>query len=291
MPCPHCSHDNAAGRKYCRACAKPLALGVVPAKPALPQRPAAIAPVALPPRVSALAHRSVLNPMAVASLALSFLAFLLPLGIASVVLGHLSRAQIAQSDGRQTGAGLACVGLIISYLQFVVVGLLGLGLGAVWHRMNQELDHNEFARAAMVEQIKHGGRPSAADVAKHRQDAVDAMRLVHASESDYLAGHPDEGYACDFYRMGWDGSSPNELSVHMLNSRYDIKIYQCGRFDQARYAAVAIPRSDSNPPNSPVYCVDQTGVVRSSSGDSVNQLNRILLLEHKACPEFGQAVE
>ena len=234
--------------------------------------------------------------MAVACLSLSFLAFLPPLGITSAVMGHMSRKQIARSNGRQTGTGIAFAGLIICYLQFVVVALLGLGLGAAWHRMNQELGKDDFTRAALAQKFKYGhltngGRPSAAEVAKQQKNAVDAMRLIHASETDYLASHPEEGYACDFYKMGWDASTPNELSVRMINSHYEIKIYQCGRFDGPQYAAVAIPRSDSNPPDSPTYCVDQTGIVRRSSSDVVNDLNRILLLEHRSCPDSGEAVD
>lgn len=229
--------------------------------------------------------------MAIASLSLSFLAFIVPLGIASVVMGHISRAQIAKSSGRQTGTGLAFAGLVISYLQFAVVALFSFTLIAQWHRINHELDHSHFARAALVEQMTYGGRPSAADVAKQRQHAIDALRLIHASETDYLAAHPEEGYTCQFPQLGWDASTPNELNLHMVRSHYEIKAYQCRGIDSQQYAVVAIPRSDSNPPDSPVYCVDQTGVIRKSDPNIVNDLTRILIDEHGSCPQSGEVVE
>ena len=92
--------------------------------------------------------------MAIASLALSLVVFILPLGIASVVMGHVSCKQIAKSQGRQTGTGLAFAGLILSYLQLVVVALIGAGLVAMLFSLNRELDRHPDARAALVARFK-----------------------------------------------------------------------------------------------------------------------------------------
>ena len=190
--------------------------------------------------------------MAVACLSLSFLAFIVPLGIATVVMGHMSRREIAKSNGRQTGTWLAFAGLIICYLQFALMALSCFVLVAQWHRLNQVAAHDEFTRAAIVEQIMQV-KPNAAD---HRQNAVDSLRLIHARQADYLSAHPNEGYACQLYNLGSDPTTPSELSVHMADSHYEIKINQCrGRdaqhYDDRRYTVVAVPRSDSNPPGSP----------------------------------------
>ncbi len=230
--------------------------------------------------------------MAIACLSLSFLSFILPLGIASVVMGHISRKQIARSGGRQKGTGLAFAGLIICYLQFAVVLLIALGLHAAVHRMNQELDRDQFARAAMVEEIEYGrGRKSSADVEKQRRYTINSLRLIHAGQQDYLASHPNEGYACELYKLGSDPSTPTELDLYMINSHYEIKIYQCRGIDDQRYVVVAIPRSDANPPDSPVYCLDQTGAIRSSNGDWINDIPRMFINERKSCPESDPVVE
>ena len=278
MICPHCGHQNLEQRRFCRNCAKPLTA------------PASSPPVASSPSPAAAPPTPTLNRMAVASFGLSFLAFLLPFGIASVVMGHLSRSQIQKSEGRQTGMPVAFAGLVISYLQIAVMVLLGMGLISFWRSLNRAMDRDPYARAAIVEQLKLGGRPNASMVERQRQHAVDALRLIHASEMDYIAAHPDEGFACDLTKLGWDPASGNELNLHMISSRYEIKIYQCRGMNDQRYAVVAIPESRYNPPNSPVYCVDQTGVVRRTDPDFVSDIVRVLITERRSCPESGEPV-
>lgn len=233
--------------------------------------------------------------MAVASLALSFLAFILPCGIASVVMGHVSRGQIARSQGRQTGTGLAFAGLIIAYLQLVVVGLILFAVVVELFAMNRELDRHPDARAALIERFKNGDRyhPSAAQIEQHRQNAVDALRLIAARQSQYLAAHPEEGYACQMYLLNFGASGESELEVHLRNSHYDIKIEQCrgNPGDDNRYAVVAIPSSNFNPPDSPVYCVNQSGIVRKYGPNRTNDVNIAILYQHDTCPNDGETIE
>ncbi len=228
--------------------------------------------------------------MAITCLALSFLTFFVPLGIASVVMGHISRSQIAKSGGRLKGTGLAFAGLIIAYLQFAVVLLVMMGIHATAHKLNESLNHDEFARAAMVEELQQRSRKKPSDVEKQRQYAINALRLIHAAQMDYLAAHPNEGYACQLYNLGWDTTPPNELTIYDIGSHYETKIYQCRGLDDQRYAVVAIPRSEWNPPDSPVYCLDQTGVIRRSNGDWINDIPRIFITERKGCPESDEVV-
>ncbi len=152
MLCPHCGHENADGRKFCRFCTKPLASEAAPSQPARPLAPPS-SPMQRPPSQLATSQPPT-NKMAIASLALSFVAFMLPLGIASAVMGHVSRKQIAKSQGRQTGTGLAFAGLILSYLQLAVVALIGAGLVAMLFGLNRELDRHPDARAALVARFK-----------------------------------------------------------------------------------------------------------------------------------------
>ena len=112
MICPNCAHDNPDGRKYCRACARPLMAGAVPGgTAALTSANTPTVPASSSPK---------LNGMAVASLVLGFLALLPPFGLAAVVFGHLSRSQIAKSGGREKGTGIAFAGLILGYGQLAV---------------------------------------------------------------------------------------------------------------------------------------------------------------------------
>ncbi len=295
MLCPHCGHDNVDGRKYCRACAKPLAQESISVKSAfsLPSQPSPSIPT--PAASPALPSTPNVNGMAIASLALSFLAFILPLGIAAAVMGHMSRSQIAKSNGRQTGTWLAFAGLVITYLQLAAASLVCIAIIVALQNMNQNLDRDRHARAALLAAMYSYHRPTAEDYARQRRDAIDAMRLIRAGEVSYLAGHPDEGYACQMYQLGWAIPS-NELNMHIMNSHYEVKIDQCRgadvqHLDDRVYAAEAIPRSDRNPSDAPVYCVDQTGVLRRYTPGMVNELHQVILFEHKSCPESGEPVE
>jgi hypothetical protein len=231
--------------------------------------------------------------MAIASLALSFLAFVLPLGIASVVMGHLSRSQIAKSQGGQTGTGLAFAALIISYLQLVVVALIGASLVSMLFGINRELDRQPYTRAALVARLKYGDpyHPSAAEIQLHRLSAVNALRLLAARQSEYLAAHPAEGYACQIYSLQPAANETNELDVHLRNSKYIIRIEQCRGTGDNRYAVVAIPRSEFNPPESPVYCMNQTGIIRKYDPSRTTDVNTAILYQHDTCPQDGEIVE
>jgi len=62
------------------------------------------------------------NEMAIASVALGILALCccgLFTGIPAVVCGHIARNQIADSNGAQTGGGLALAGLILGYISII----------------------------------------------------------------------------------------------------------------------------------------------------------------------------
>jgi len=303
MLCPHCGHDNVAGRKFCRSCAKPLAADTAPSFPVSPIAPAppiqrnptqATQPVAGQPHpAQPYPTQPVTNGIAIASLALSFLAFILPLGIASVVMGHMSRRQIADSGGRQTGTALAFAGLIISYLQLVVVGLIGLSIVAAWRNVNAELDRNPNTRAALIERIKYGDprHPSEAQIEEHRQNAVAVLHLLAARQNDYLAAHPQEGYACQLYLLQLGETGDGEISVRLRGSHYDVKIDQCRGTGDQRYAVVAIPLSESNPPDSPLYCLNQTGVIRKYPASRANDVNTAILFQHDTCPDSGETVQ
>ena len=231
--------------------------------------------------------------MAIASLGFSFLALILPFGIASVVMGHVSRRQIAQSRGRQSGTGLAFAGLIISYLQLIVLGLIGIGVVAEWHALNRELDRHPDARSQLAAGLKYRNsfHPSAAEIEQHRQSTVNALRLIAARQSDYLAAHRDEGYACQIQLLPSGANAESELAEQLRNSHYEIKIEQCRGSGEDRYAVVAIPRSQFNSPDSPLFCLNQTGVIRKYGEQSTNDVNIAILFQHDTCPQSGEIVE
>jgi len=288
MLCPHCGHDNVEGRKFCRACAKPLAAQAAPVKPAppVPALPLVTAPA--PPSAPTT------NKMAVASLVLSFLAFIVPFGIASVVMGHISRRQIARSNGRQTGTWFAFAGLVLSYLQLAVVAVLVLAFVGVAIQMGNKLDHDPYVRAALVERLLQGDprHPSAAVLAEHRQNLLDALRLIRSREDAYKDSRAG-GYACNLFDLTNDDP---EINLHVTQSRYQIQII-CRDFDPQNtvphaYVATAVPLSNFNPPDSPSFCLDSSGTILKYSTDytSAAMTNRTFI-GREPCPDDGEPVE
>jgi hypothetical protein len=75
------------------------------------------------------------NSLAVASLLLGFLSLFPLFGILAVVFGHVARAQIRKSAGRQKGAGMALAGLILGYLclGFILFLILVVIPSLNWH--------------------------------------------------------------------------------------------------------------------------------------------------------------
>ena len=56
-----------------------------------------------------------------------------------------------------------------------------------------------------MEVIRNGGpnkRVPADDPAKYPQEAVQALRMIRARQSEYLRAHPEEGYACRLDQIG-----------------------------------------------------------------------------------------
>jgi hypothetical protein len=283
MLCPHCGHENVDGRKYCRACAKPLVAELVPAKPPLP---APSNPATLPPSTAAT------NMMAVASLALSLLAFIVPLGIASVVMGHISRGQIARSNGRQTGSWFAFAGLVLSYLQLTVVGILFVVLGSVALNIKHHLDHDRYVRGALVERLVAGDprHPSAAMADEYRRNAVDSLRLIRARQDSYRDSRPG-GYACTLLDLTNDDA---EIKLHVIQSHYVLQVV-CQPDPQTGvvhgYSVSAIPRSDNNPADAPAYCLDSTGTIRKYGIEAAQALISKTFMSREPCPDDGEPID
>lgn len=282
MICPHCSHEGPEGRRYCRACAKPLAPETTPEK------------TALKPALRPAAPKPLLSKMALASLILSFFSLIFPLGIAAVALGHVSRNQIAKSGGRLRGTWLAFAGLILGYLQLTLAAALFLAGVGLWLEFNQKMGKETYVRAALVERIKNGDpyKVTVADAAKHQQNAVEALRMIRARQSEYLAAHPDEGYACRLDQLGFHLTEDSELGNLITSSRYQMQIYQCRAVNELRYVVLAVPRSDFNLPNAPIYCLDSTGMIyKYSAEQSRDAVARVAGKDSELCSRDGERAE
>jgi Domain of unknown function (DUF4190) len=292
--CPNCAHDNPEGRKYCRACAQPLAPVSAPTPSAQTARTAS---------APAQPGRPQLNKMAVASLVSGFLALLPPFGLAAVVFGHVSRSQIAKSSGREKGTGIAFAGLILGYGQLLIFGLLFLGILGTVQDIRRDLAKHPDTREALLERIAHGdpNEVTPSKSARHREAAVEALHLIRAKETEYFAAHPDEGYACQMYQVGFDPAGNTELDTLLRESDYETKFIRCGSVPGVTpgtvqvppmYLITSVPRSAGNPEDAPVFCLDQAnGIEQYTSGQWRDALGEIFTSHFDPCPQTGVHVD
>jgi hypothetical protein len=299
MICPNCAHDNPEGRKYCRACAKALVAGTASATAHVVAAPAAPNSVSAP-----LPENPKVNPLAVASLVCGFLALIIPFGLAAVVFGHVSRGQIAKSGGREQGTGIAFAGLILGYGQLAIVGVLLLGfLGFVQDIRRHINNADPNTRAALLERIAHGdpNEVTPAKSARHQEAAIQALHLIRAKETQYIAEHPEEGYACQMYEVGFDPGGDTELNTLFRESDYDTKFFRCGLVPGAApgtliappmYLIISVPRSAGNPADAPEFCLDQVNGIEQYNDEQWRDAIGAIATSHSdPCPLTGKHID
>ena len=126
MQCIQCGATSDEGQRFCYNCGTRLGAQSLPPTPTSAPPPPPIPPPNLgsyqPPTAyqSGLIPNSTLAVVSVVSGVLSWV--LLPLigAIVAVITGHMARNEIRNANGRLAGSGLATIGLILGYAQFVV---------------------------------------------------------------------------------------------------------------------------------------------------------------------------
>jgi hypothetical protein len=100
--------------------------------------------------------------------------------------------------------------------------------------------------------------------------AIGSMRGLVASEAKFAQAHPGIGYTCTLSAL-----PPNDLTAELVrNARrngYAFEIIGCsaegGKMPNAKYQVVARPLFS----RLPAFCSDQSGVLRSDEGGSVQK--------------------
>jgi hypothetical protein len=135
MSCTRCGALITPGSKFCPACGKAVAPQAVAAMPAPAAAPAAGMPgfwpapapelLAGPPADPNPTLPRSTNGLAVASLVLGIVWLYWIGSILALIFGYIAKGQIADSQGRQTGRGMAIAGIVLGY---VGIGFLALGI-------------------------------------------------------------------------------------------------------------------------------------------------------------------
>ena len=172
MYCNRCGQANPSQSKFCASCGQELMVAeAAPAPPAAAGAPPSHAPAAL---------RT--DGMAIASLVLGVSVLFCGglTAIPAIILGHISRSKIEQSQGRLQGGGMALTGLILGY---VGIGYLILVLAAI----------------AIPNLLR-------ARISANEASAVGSIRTINTAQVTYASAYPNVGFAPSLGTLG--GPSP-----------------------------------------------------------------------------------
>ena len=178
MFCYKCGTAMAEGTAVCPQCG--AAVAEAPQVPPPPAAPAQPWPV--PQQQYWQAPRT--DAKATASMILGIAGLLCLWGIAgipAVILGHLSKADIKKSAGRQQGEGMATAGLITGYIS-IAFGLLFFAAILIPNLTRTRIEANHNA-------------------------AVSTLRTVTTAQVSYSTDYPSRGYAKDLTLLGARSSS------------------------------------------------------------------------------------
>lgn len=227
------------------------------------------------PFVSPAQPKSTAHAMAKAALGLSVVAFILPLGIAAVVLGHMAENRIESAPQNGNGNPMARAALWIAYLQLAFITIAALMAWGMFHETAEG-----FRRDALVQRVFRASdqmRPLDAESAREEEAAaVNMIYQLVAIEDDMRKHRDDGGYVCQFYQLldhGPEGSTDAEkrsFAQRVLQSPYMFRISNCNPvktgIPEAAYILTAVPRPPRMPDNSAVFCADQSGAIRQVRG-------------------------
>ncbi|HXY77611.1 MAG TPA: DUF4190 domain-containing protein [Candidatus Acidoferrales bacterium] len=240
------------------------------------------------------------------ALAFSVFAFLVPLGIAAVVLGHISEARLRSgpSLADENDRYLARAALWIAYLQLALVLLMAVVAWGLFHGVAEG-----FQRDAMVQRIfRASDELRTLDPESAREAESTAHNLVNELIAIEDQVYRENGaYVCDvdgLVATGLEGATDAEnraLAGRLADSPYLYEIRDCTPvtkefakyLPEARYTLIAVPRLPRMPEGSASFCSDQGGVVHTSHGrTSLDCFDREKSspLEPAAKPEAGPEV-
>jgi hypothetical protein len=232
------------------------------------------------------------NRMALAAVLLSIFAFILPFGIAAVVLGHLSKRRIDACRGTVDGKATARAALIIAYVQMFLVTVAALISWQVLH-----LTVQDFRRDPLVQRVfREADARAPLDSTSAREEEITARALViqMVAIQDQNYRNNGAGYFCsigELVQTGVEGATPAERQAfgeRLHQSAYMFELSGCSSGSvAARYDLTAVPRLPRMPAGSLLYCADETGKVSQIRNEtSVNCFDHGYVIVQPSTPEI-----
>jgi hypothetical protein len=217
-----------------------------------------------------------LRLMAWMALGLSIFAFIPPLGIAALVLGHMAERHIASKESStDSDQPIARAALWIAYLQLALLSMAAAFGWGFFHDTADEFQRDPLVQRFFRESDKRNplDPESARDAESTAQDIV--YQLVAINEQ--VRRHSEDGgYACAIYQLtqtGVEGVSEAEKHAFFNRVQQSPYIYGISACDPsahgmttAAYNLTAVPMPPRMPENSAIFCSDQSGVVLTIRG-------------------------
>ena len=208
------------------------------------------------------------HALARAALILSIFAFLPPLGLAAIIMGHIAEQS---GDRPKNGQPMARAALWIAYVQLLVVLSATFIFWTAFRQMAIS-----FQRDAMVQGFfRSSDREQPLDqgeAAEAEHTARTILIQLIAIEDQYRHDGKNGLYAChtnELVEDGLEGTTEAEKRAfyqRIAESAYMFEISDCNSGDEdakdAAYFLTAVPRHPRMPEGSAIYCANESGEMR-----------------------------
>jgi type IV pilus assembly protein PilA len=247
MVCPRCGAPLADGSLFCDRCGASTAVQPATAQPAS-QATFALPQAAFPTEPEKTSGK------ALGSLITGIFGLLLfPAAIVAIILGHISRSEIRQSNGRLQGDGMALGGLILGYMGIAFIPLILI------------------VAAIVIPNVLR------ARIAANESSAFRAVRRITTAEVTYYLANPGVGYTCTLSDLVGNERISSVAKARLIDDilasgtkyGYQFVLQNCVRPEKGEgsYQVVAYPVTRDQT-GVKAFCSDETGAVRFDTNGS-----------------------
>ena len=248
MFCSKCGTSIPDTSRFCDHCGQPVPGQTTPQAPQ-PGVPSQVPP---PPAPYPVAEETSGKALASMITGIFGLLFFFP-AIADIILGHMSRSEIRNSNGCLKGNGMATAGLVMGYGMIAMIPfILIIAAIAIPNLLRARIAANEAA-------------------------AVASVRTLNTAEISYQSTYPTVGFTCRLASLGGNGASaPSADRAQLIDDRlaggqkygYQFALENCVNTEtDHKYQVVAFPLA-RNQTGVRTFCSDESGVVKVGEGES-----------------------
>lgn len=243
MFCSKCGAAIPEGGRFCNTCGQPVA-----AQPVSASVPQVISPPITPAADAPTSGKALASMIS----GIFGLIFFFP-AIAAIILGHISRSEIRESNGRLKGNGMATAGLVMGYGVFAMIPFVLI-----------------IAAIAIPNLLR-------ARIAANEASAVASIRTINTAELSYRSEFSAVGFTCRLASLGGSSGTASSAEQAQLiddglasgqKSGYRFALENCVNTDtDHKYQVVAYPLV-ANQTGRRTFCSDESGVIKMGEGRS-----------------------